>query len=450
MMQADAELLRRYGAAAPRYTSYPTVPFWGEAPAADAWVAALATALDADAPGVGASLYVHIPFCSSLCTFCGCNMRVARGHGLTAPYLDSLLAEFALYRAALGRETLPLGELYLGGGTPTFLRAADLDRLLDGLLSHATPQPGGVRTIEADPRNTTREQLQVLARHGFRQISFGIQDFDARVQEIVGRVHAEAQVREVVDAARDAGFAMTSFDLIYGLPLQTADSIEGTLEAVARLRPDRVASYGYTHVPWIKPSQRQFTDADLPDAGQRVLLQALTRQRLRDLGYAEVGLGTWARPDDVLWAAREAGTLHRNFMGYTPQPAAPLVALGTSGLGDAGNAFAQNDKNHQSWDERIKRGELPLSRGHVLDSEDRVLRRHILRLLTVGHTSWGHGEDYVPFLDGVGERLAGPAADGLVTLQPAALTVTPAGRGFLRHLCMAFDARLARARPVAA
>jgi oxygen-independent coproporphyrinogen-3 oxidase len=447
MMQADAELLRRYGAAAPRYTSYPTVPFWGAAPEPAEWVRVLGETLDADAPGVGASLYVHIPFCSSLCTFCGCNMRVARGHGLTGPYLDGLLAEFALYRAALGRPSLPLGELYLGGGTPTFLRAADLDRLLDGLLSQVTPMPGAVWTIEADPRNTTREQLQVLGRHGFRHISLGIQDFDSRVQEIVGRVQPEAQVRDVTEAARDSGFTMVSYDLIYGLPLQTADSIRETLDAVGRLQPDRIASYGYTHVPWIKPTQRQFTDADLPDAEQRIALQALTRQRLRELGYAEIGLGTWARWDDALWAAREAGRLHRNFMGYSPRPVAPLIALGTSGLGDAGSAFAQNDKNPQSWDERVKRGELPLSRGHVLDAEDRVLRRHILRLLTCGATDWQDSADYLPFLDGVAERLAGAETDGLVTLRPQGLTVSDTGRGFLRQLCMAFDARLARARP---
>ena len=258
MKSLPLDLLERYREPVPRYTSYPAVMHWRTPPAKAAWTADLAATLSR--PDARLSLYVHIPFCQSLCSFCGCNVRIVRNHALAAPYVDALLREFALYRELLPGVPLTLGELHLGGGTPTYLPAGELDRLLDGLLEHCIVAPGADLAIEADPRNTTREQLGVLRRHGFGRLSLGVQDFDPRVQEIINRVHDTDTVRRVVDMARESGFGNLSFDLIHGLPLQTPESLSHTFRAAAGMRPDRISFLPYAHVPWIKSSQRQYTE----------------------------------------------------------------------------------------------------------------------------------------------------------------------------------------------
>jgi len=257
---------------------------------------------------------------------------------------------------------------------------------------------------------------------------------------------SEAQVRAVTEAARELGFDSVSFDLIYGLPLQTHLSVEATMDAVCRLRPDQVALYGYAHVPWIKPGQRRFTEADLPEGHERRALYELARQRLQAEGYAGIGFDHFALQGDALWQAAQCGTLHRNFMGYSAIPTRPLLGLGVSAIGDAGDAFVQNDKDLLSYQQRVAEGELPIQRGHLLGAEDVVLRRHILRLMTQLATSWD-GEDYTPYLAEVPARLAEFASDGLIELQTNGLRVTSLGRAFLRNICMAFDARMARQNP---
>jgi oxygen-independent coproporphyrinogen-3 oxidase len=266
------------------------------------------------------------------------------------------------------------------------------------------------------------------------------------VQAIVNRVQSVEQVRSVTDEARTLGFNSVNFDLIYGLPLQTLASIEATMDAVCTLRPDRIALYGYAHVPWIRPGQRRFTEADLPEGEARRALYELGRERLESAGYREIGLDHFALETDSLWTAARTGVMHRNFMGYTDAYTRPLLGLGVSAIGDAGDAFAQNEKDLQPYQERIARRELPLHRGHLLDAEDQVLRRHILNLMTRMETRWV-GEDYTPFLDSVAERLAEFAADGLVELAADHCRVSEAGRPFLRNICMAFDARLVRRSP---
>ena len=341
---ADA-LIAKYDVPGPRYTSYPTVPYWDGTPAQADWLAHIASALDAASGAQGASLYVHIPFCRSLCTFCGCNTRITRTHSIVMPYLNTLLAEFDIYLRALGRSRLELDELHLGGGTPTFLDEAELEALLSGLEARTLLRAGAVGSIEVDPRVTTLEQLIVLARHGFRRLSIGVQDFDPRVQDIVNRVQSEACVAEVARSARKLGFDSVNFDLIYGLPLQTEASVDNTIEAVCRLRPDRIALYGYAHVPWIRPGQRRFTDGDVPQAEQRRALYERSRERLEQAGYREVGLDHFALETDALWLAQQSGGLHRNFMGYTDRATLPLIGLGVSAIGDAGGALAQNEKD---------------------------------------------------------------------------------------------------------
>ena len=439
-------LVAKYDVAGPRYTSYPTVPYWGSAPSESQWLERIGRSLSC-ASAQAAALYVHVPFCRALCTFCGCNTRITRSHSIVLPYLQSVLGELDLYLRGLQCERIEISELHLGGGTPTFLDPAELESLLSGLHARARCRTEAVCSVEVDPRVTTSAQLEVLARYGFRRISLGVQDFDPRVQAIVNRVQSEAQVREVTQQARARGFESVNFDLIYGLPLQTPASIEATMAAVRRLRPDRIALYAYAHVPWIRPGQRRYTEADLPQGEHKRLLYELGRESLEREGYREIGLDHFALETDSLWRAQQAGALHRNFMGYTDARAQPLIGLGVSAIGDVGDAFVQNEKDLQRYQLRVAAGELPIQRGHVLDAEDQILRRHILRLMTRLQTRWDTPEDYTEYLASVGQRLAEPVADGLVELDAASCQVTARGRAFLRNICMAFDARLSRRLP---
>jgi oxygen-independent coproporphyrinogen-3 oxidase len=439
-------LIAKYDVAGPRYTSYPTVPYWEATPSAEQWISHIGGALG-EAGQHGAAIYMHIPFCRALCTFCGCNTRITRSHDFVPPYIKAVLAELDLYRKHLGVPLLEFGELHFGGGTPTFLTPEELEQLLAGLFERVKAREHAEASIEVDPRVTTAAQLEVLARYGFRRISLGVQDFDPRVQDIVNRVQSEQQVREVSEAARALGYNSVNFDLIYGLPLQTLASVEATMDAVLRLRPDRIALYGYAHVPWIRPGQRRFTEIDLPEGEAKRALYELGRQRLESEGYREIGLDHFALETDSLWQAQRGGTLHRNFMGYTTAFTRPMIGLGVSAIGDAGDAFAQNDKDLQRYQERVMQGELPIQRGHRLDPEDQVLRRHILRLMTRMETRWDEPGDYTEFVATAAQRLAEPAADGLVQLGAASCRVTEKGRGYLRNICMAFDARLARRMP---
>ncbi len=439
-------LVAKYDVAGPRYTSYPTVPYWDAMPSAAQWIERIGAALG-QAGDHGAAIYLHIPFCRALCTFCGCNTRITRSHGFVAPYIQSLLGELDLYRGQLGLGQLEFGELHFGGGTPTFLTPDELESLLSGLFQRLKARADAVASIEVDPRVTSAGQLEVLARYGFRRISLGVQDFDPRVQAIVNRVQSEQQVHDVTQAARALGFDSVNFDLIYGLPLQTRASIEATMDAVCRLRPDRIALYGYAHVPWIKPGQRRFTEIDLPEGEQKRALYELGRERLEREGYREIGLDHFALESDSLWHALRGGTLHRNFMGYTTAFTRPMIGLGVSSIGDAGDAFAQNEKDLQRYQERVALGELPVQRGHLLNAEDQVLRRHILQLMTRLRTDWQQPADYTGYMSTAMQRLAEPAADGLVELSAESCRVTEKGRAYLRNICMAFDARLARRMP---
>ena len=446
-MNTQSDLLKKYNVPGPRYTSYPTVPYWAKTPTAEEWIGGIAQALaESDRLGIGAALYLHIPFCESLCTYCGCNTRITRNHGVGRPYVQTLLKEWDLYLTRLGRG-VAISEIHLGGGTPTFLEPDELRELMDGILARATVLPGAEFSLEADPRVTRGEHLERLAGLGFKRLSLGIQDFDPKVQDIVHRVQSEEQVRRVTELARQHGYTSINYDLIYGLPLQTKDSVRATIETVRGLRPDRIAFYGYAHVPWIKPGQRRFTEADLPSGDDKRALYELGREMLEAVGYREVGMDHFALETDSLWKASLDGSLHRNFMGYTSRQVAPLIALGVSSIGDSWGAFAQNEKLLETYQARVEKGELPLLRGHVLDEEDRILRRHILNLMTRFETSWETAAEYTPHLETIADRLEELKRDGLLELEGRRCRVTPRGRPFLRNVCMAFDARLVRQAP---
>ncbi|HZF25215.1 MAG TPA: oxygen-independent coproporphyrinogen III oxidase [Steroidobacteraceae bacterium] len=448
MNSAFSSLLAKYNVPGPRYTSYPTVPCWEDTPTEAEWIEALRGALMQSAGSrTGAALYVHIPFCRSLCTYCGCNVRITRNRAIAAPYLETVRSEWNLYLDRLGVEKLDIAEIHLGGGTPTFLDPDELRFLMDGLLARSSLVADAEFSVEADPRVTTHEQLATLYATGFRRLSLGIQDFDPRVQDIVNRVQSEEQVRELTEQARELGFTSINYDLIYGLPLQTLQSIETTLAAVQRLRPDRIAFYAYAHVPWIKPSQRRFTEADLPQGEAKRALYERGREILESAGYREIGMDHFALDRDALSCAVRNATLHRSFMGYTSRHVAPLIGLGVSAIGDAWTAFMQNEKAVEPYQERIRRGELPILRGHLLDAEDLLLRRLILELMTRFRTRWdGLATDHEP-LRSLPQRLHELIEDELVRLDGESCEVTERGRAFIRNVCMAFDARLARKAP---
>ncbi len=446
-MNSSSFLLKKYNVPGPRYTSYPTVPYWSDTPTEIQWINSISKALDeSEQQGIGAALYIHIPFCESLCTYCGCNTRITRNHNVSGSYVTTLLKEWALYVSRLNRK-ITVSEIHLGGGTPTFLTPEELALLVRGILILANTSNVIDFSIEADPRVTKPQHLQKLYELGFKRLSLGIQDFDLAVQEIVRRVQSEELVQKITTQARSIGFNSINYDLIYGLPLQTLNSIEKTIQAVRRLRPDRIAFYAYAHVPWIKPGQRRFTEADLPSGDEKRALYELGRKMLEQDGYHEIGMDHFALETDGLWEAARTQKLHRNFMGYTTKQVAPLIGLGVSAIGDAWSVFSQNEKLIETYQARVEKGEIPIFRGHVLSHEDEVLRRHILNLMTRLETNWALEGEFIDHLQTIQERLSELESDGLVQFEGKVCRVTEKGRPFLRNVCMAFDARLIARAP---
>lgn len=445
----NSALIKKYNVQGPRYTSYPTVPYWEQAPSVEQWVSAVGAALsESEKIGRGAAMYIHIPFCEQLCTFCGCNTRITKKHKRGVPYVQTVINELKLYYKALGRTSpIPVAELHLGGGTPTWLTADELKMLMEGVFQYIKPLKSAELSFEADPRVTNKEQLTTLYQLGFRRLSFGIQDFDPKVQDIVNRVQSVEQVTALTESARAIGYTSINYDLIYGLPLQTLTSVRDTIEHVRRLKPDRIAFYAYAHVPWIKPSQRKYTEADLPAADDKRALYELGREMLEDVGFKEIGMDHFALPTDSLSKAVENKTLHRNFMGYMPKDVHPMLSLGCSAIGDAWTMFAQNIKEVEAYEESVANGIIPIFKGHILNAEDLIMRRHIVNLMTRFETGWDTQETYTDYLEEVPAKLAEMVHDGLVKLTPHTAHITAAGIPFLRNICMAFDARLTRKSP---
>lgn len=438
----DIELVRKYNVPGPRYTSYPTVPYWSRTPSTQGWLGHAKRAFDRCNGSEGISLYVHLPYCESLCTYCGCNTRITVNHAVEGPYIDSVLAEWRIYRATFG-EAPRIRELHLGGGTPTFFAPAQLKRLVEGLLDGCTVARDVEMGFEGHPNNTTREHLDTLYALGFRRVSYGIQDFDERVQHIINRVQPFERVEQAFADARAAGFTGINADLVFGLPFQTPESMERTIALTNRLRPDRIAFYSYAHVPWIKPGQRRFTEADLPADAEKRTLYELGKRRFEEAGYLEIGMDHFALPHDALSIAMERGTLHRNFMGYTPVRTGLMIGLGVSAIGDAWTCFAQNLKTVEQYQDAVNSGTLPMLRGHVLTDDDLHVRRAILDVMCRFSTDLaGIGWD----ADDVEAHFFDLAADGLVEQEGTRIHVTRKGRPFVRNVCMAFDPDLGRER----
>lgn len=441
-----AALLSKYRLPAPRYTSYPTVPYWEDTPDQQQWSAAVLDTFRATNNGMGISLYIHLPFCESLCTYCACNTRITVNHRVEKPYIDALLAEWELY-CGLFDERPRISELHLGGGTPTFFSAEQLDRLIRGILSRAEICPGHEFSFEGHPNNTTAEHLQALYSLGFRRVSYGIQDLDPVVQDAIHRHQPLRNVERAVADARRIGYTSVNFDLVYGLPFQTVDSVQQTVAEVIRLAPERIAFYSYAHVPWLKPGQRKFTEKDLPvDREKRALYEAGLRQ-FKAAGYADVGMDHFAKKTDALYRARRSGRLHRNFMGYTAQHTQLLIGLGASSISDTGTTFGQNIKSVEEYQAAVREKRFPITKGHLLSEEDRLLRRVILDIMCRGHASWSSAEEQTPAIREALERCRPLAMDGLINFWHLGLTVTRSGTKFLRTVGMCFDARYWRKVP---
>jgi len=437
-----SDLFAKYDVPAPRYTSYPTVPFWTDSPTTEQWLQELNKAFQDESATW--SLYFHLPFCETLCTFCACNTVITRDHGREETYIGLLSKEWGLYldRVAALRER-PLLGLHLGGGTPTFFSAENLQRILMPILEATrTAEDQFEASVEVHPGHTTREQLVVLRQLGFTRISIGVQDFDPEVQRLINRHQPYEVTKSVTDSARELGYTSVNYDLIYGLPRQNTDRFSDTIEKTIELRPDRIALYSFARVPWIKPAQRSYKDEDLPVAGEKRALYEMARDMLSTAGYVEIGMDHFALPQDGMAQAQRTGNLHRNFQGYTETRTSVLLGLGVSAISETPTCFHQNEKAFPVYERRVLQGEIPTLRGHLLSEEDRRLREQILTFMTTFEVGLQPEQtrDAEIFLEPL-------ISDGLVELDKETLILTERGRPFLRNACMFFDQRLRRQEP---
>ncbi len=431
--RVEPSLLTRYDVSVPRYTSYPAVPDWTGAFTRDAWRQQLGTLNGSTEP---LALYVHLPFCASRCLYCGCNATVTTRTAVVDRYLDRLEKEIEILADAVG--TAPrVAEMHWGGGTPNFLDDAQLRRL-SAMLRNAFPIDARTEcSVEADPRLVTQSQLEQLRQLGFTRISFGVQDLDPLVQRAIGRVQPEWMVRQVVTQAREVGFSGINLDLIYGLPEQTSESFGRTVEESLALSPDRVACFGYAHVPWMRAHQKRIDETTLPRNTERFELFRDAVESFVDAGYEWLGIDHFALPDDPLSLAAHAGRLHRNFMGYTTRVGENLLGIGTSAISEVNGWYVQNTPELGSWQRDLDTGVLSIAKGHVRSPDDDD------RAAAITHLMCNAELPYDLFLGDMYElvdRFEAYAADGLVEFDTDRVQVTPLGRFFLRNLCATLDA----------
>ncbi|WP_396172979.1 oxygen-independent coproporphyrinogen III oxidase [Flavobacterium sp.] len=441
-------LVQKYNVPGPRYTSYPTVPYWDENSfTLTGWKETFLRSFQESNSSEGISLYIHLPFCESLCTFCGCHKRITTRHELEHPYIEALLKEWKLY-CELFTEKPIIKEIHLGGGTPTFFSAENLEKLITGILSRAKKAINYEFSFEGHPNNTTRGHLQKLYDLGFRRVSFGVQDYAEKVQNAIHRNQSFHNVAKVTFWAKEIGYTSISHDLIFGLPFQTLENVIDTIEKTKSLSPDRLAFYSYAHVPWIKGNgQRGFKDEDVPKDDQKRKLYEVGKALLTHKGYHEIGMDHFALEEDSMYKSFKGGKLHRNFMGYTSSKTQLMIGLGVSSISDSWYGFAQNEKKLETYYERLKQNELPVFRGHILSQEDLVIRQHILNLMCQFSTSWDNVENYFKELTEIVIELSEMEKDGLVVLGDKSITITDKGKPFVRNICMALDLRLKRKAP---
>lgn len=443
-LEFDPDLIRRYDASGPRYTSYPTAVQFTEAFTAARYreLAAASNAGDSPAP---LSLYFHIPFCDTVCFYCACNKIITKNRKRAVPYLAQLFREIELQGALFDRDR-PVDQLHWGGGTPTFISHPQMRDLMRVTGEHfqLRDDDSGEYSIEVDPREADAETIGLLRELGFNRLSLGVQDFDPAVQKAVNRIQSEQETWAVLDAARREGFKSVSVDLIYGLPLQSLDSFAATLDKVIAVGPDRLSVFNYAHLPQLFKTQRQIEASQLPSAEEKLAILGLTIEKLTSAGYLYVGMDHFARPDDELAVAQREGTLYRNFQGYSTHADCDLVAMGATAISKVGDSYSQNLKGLDEYAARIDAGELAVYRGVELDADDRLRREVITRLicnfeLDFAAIEAGFGIEFERYFAASLRALEGFADDGLLEYSARRLRVLPRGRLLIRNICMQFD-----------
>lgn len=438
----DLELIRRYDGRGPRYTSYPTALQFSDQLTVDDYIA---NARASNSSGVPLSLYVHIPFCHSLCYYCGCNKIVTRNEQRVQAYMDNLYREIDMQAELFDRARV-VEQLHFGGGTPTYLDNEQLADLMRKLGDAFTLETSDERefSIEVDPRTVDKEGIRVLTELGFNRLSLGIQDFDPRVQEAVNRRQSAEDVMALVNASRDAGFESVSFDLIYGLPHQSVESFNSTLDTVVGMRPDRFAVYNYAHLPERFKGQRMINAGDIPTPATKLDILKTTIERLTDAGYVYIGMDHFALPDDELVLARRDGTLQRNFQGYSTHRHCDLISLGVSSISHIGNVYAQNAVTTMEYETIIERDELPIRKGLAVDDDD-LLRAEVIQALmcydelVFDEFDREHDVRFRNYFAAEIGNLEPLADDDLIELDPDSIRITPKGRLLLRNIAMTFD-----------
>jgi oxygen-independent coproporphyrinogen-3 oxidase len=438
-MSISASLIKKYNIPAPRYTSYPTVPLWENKLNAQTWEDLVRLAFRNFGSEEGISLYIHLPFCESLCTYCGCTKRITKNHSVESSYIEAVLMEWNKYLALFNKKP-KLAGIHLGGGTPTFFAPKALHNLLSSIISSSEVLDHAEFSFEGHPNNTTEAHLSRLASLGFDRVSYGIQDFDEQVQRAIHRIQSVDKVREATENAKNHGYSSINFDLIYGLPHQTIATMKATFEEVAKLAPERIAFYSYAHLPSAFPAQKSF-ESHLPNQDEKRALYEYGKNYLLNLGYEDIGMDHFAKPSDPLHQAKREGELHRNFMGYTTLPAKMLIGLGASSISDIYLGYAQNEKNIHNYQESLIGGQWPITKGHVLTQEDLAVKNCILDLIC-------RHETVIPIslLERLGEdnlwNLKEMECDGLLKMSGNKISVTNQGIALVRNICMQLDLRL--------
>lgn len=441
-------LIQKYNIPGPRYTSYPTVPFWDATTfTKEKWIQTFKTSFIQSNEQEGISMYIHLPFCDSLCTFCACHKHITKRHEVEEEYIKTVLKEWQLY-VDLVEDVPVIKELHLGGGTPTFFSKEHLKFLIDGIFKIARKHPKAEFSFEGHPNNTTKEQLQTLYDCGFTRVSFGVQDYNEKVQKAIHRIQPFEAVAQVTKWSREIGYTSVSHDLIFGLPHQTKEHVIHTIHKTKELLPDRISFYSYAHVPWVKGvGQRGFNEKDLPKDDEKRALYEIGKQLFETLGYEEIGMDHFALKSDSLYKATIHNTLHRNFMGYTANKTQLMIGLGMSAISDSWYGFAQNVKTVKEYQEIVNEGEIPIFRGHILSEEDTVMRKHILNMMCQFSTSWKEKSTQIKNIELHLQLLKELQEDGLVQINENSLSIPAKARPFVRNICMAFDVHLLNKKP---
>lgn len=424
------QLIAKYNKAGPRYTSYPPVPFWKGAPSQETWFTHLSTKCRE-----GVDLYLHIPFCEKLCWYCGCNRVITKDHSVEDKIISLLLKEWELYEKNIG--PLKVNSLHLGGGTPTFLSPVNLKKLISSISQNRAADFIG--SIEVDPRTCTKEHLLVLKELGFKRISLGIQDFDELVQKSINRYQPVSLVEALIKEIREIGFESVNFDLIYGLPNQSIESIKKTIEIVSRLGPDLIAFYGYAHLPSKIANQKLIKTSELPSPQLRQKLYEAGKELLQSSGLLDIGMDHFAKETNYLYQAKITKNLHRNFMGYTDKKSACLIGLGPSAISDSGLSFVQNHKELDAYERSLAAHTIPYALGHIQSESDLIAQKHILEFMCLDEVELSYELDHFVSIT---HELAEFEKDGIVSIHQKNVKLTPMGKLFMRNVAMCFDHHL--------